>query len=66
MRNKSKRYKLLYFSMLTCLLLNFITALIIWVRVEFYNQNLEGLWWVIFFSGLAVVLGGILSKEDKK
>ncbi|MGM0878520.1 MAG: hypothetical protein ACQEWV_28445 [Bacillota bacterium] len=61
-KNKSKRYKSLYYSMLTCVLLNFIVTLIIWIRVEFYNENLEGFWWVIFFSGLSAILAGILNK----
>jgi hypothetical protein len=40
-------------------------ALIIWVRVEFYNGNLKGFWWVILFSGLSAILGGILNKKEK-
>ena len=63
-KNKSTKYKVLFYLILSFLILNLVAALVIWIRVEYYNKGYDGYWWNIILSGLAIFLSAVLYKRE--
>lgn len=64
-RNKSQKSKILFYSMIGSLLLNFVVALVIWIRFEYFHKH-DGYWFNAILLIITLLFGIALQKRDSR